>query len=334
MKKSFLFASLWISSVVLLSCSDDDNKQTVKELMLFTSSNTSGMVSVTDLLPSTPVVKQFMVNSTDADGIYYHPGSDQLIQASRSNNRLEVYGNFKQEYMNNASSLTLTGMSTADFTNAREIAASGNMIVVAQDQAASNSNMNKLFVYEKSASGLQLQKTFEVDFKLWGIQFDGTSLYAVVDLTSDLVVFNNFLSNNSGPITPTKNVTIEGLIRTHGIAYSFIEDVMVLSDVGAASSDVDGGLVVIKNFKSVFNATANNGTIMMDKQLRIYGPNSMLGNPVDVAYDNVIKMIYVAERANGGGRLLSYMVPTTSGDYSPMMNRLEPGCTAVFLYRK
>ena len=74
-----------------------------------------------------------MVNSTDADGIYYHPGSDQLIQASRSNNRLEVYGNFKQEYMNNAASLTLTGMSTADFTNARKIAVSGNRIEMKQD---------------------------------------------------------------------------------------------------------------------------------------------------------------------------------------------------------
>ena len=46
------------------------------------------------------------------------------------------------------------------------------------------------------------------------------------------------------------------------------------------------------------------------------------------------KMIYVAERANGGGRVLTFSVPTTSGDYAPVMNRLEPGCAAVFLQRR
>jgi len=57
MKKSFLFASLWVSSAVFFSCIDDDNKQTVKQLMLFTSSNTSEIVFVTDLLPATLVVR-------------------------------------------------------------------------------------------------------------------------------------------------------------------------------------------------------------------------------------------------------------------------------------
>jgi hypothetical protein len=109
---------------------------------------------------------------------------------------------------------------------------------------------------------------------------------------------------------------------------------MVLTDVGAAASDSDGGVIVINNFSSVFSSTANNGTISTANQIRIYGPNSMLGNPVDVAYDNVTKMIYVAERANGGGRVLTFSVPSTSGDYAPVMNRLEPGCAAVFLLRR
>jgi hypothetical protein len=133
---------------------------------------------------------------------------------------------------------------------------------------------------------------------------------------------------------PSKRVTIEGLVRTHGITYSSVENTMVLTDVAAATSDSDGGIIIINNFSSVFSSTANNGTIAMSSQLRIYGPNSMLGNPVDVAYDNVTKMIYVAERVNGGGRVLTFSVPTTSGDFTPVMNRLEPGCAAVFLLRR
>lgn len=334
MKNKNLFSAVILSSILFMSCSDDDNMQTVSEVKLFTSSNTSGMVSITDLLPSTPTVQGFSVNSTDADGIHYYSSSDEIILASRSNNRLEAYGNVKEAMMNNSSSLTLSYSSTSDFNNAREIAVSGNTIIVTQDQAESNGNQNKLFVYEKTASGFTLQRTFDVNIKLWGIHFDGSTLYAIVDLTSDLVAYDNFLTNSSGPLMPSKRVTIEGLVRTHGITYSSVENTMVLTDVAAAASDSDGGVIVIKNFSSVFSSTANNGTISTANQIRIYGPNSMLGNPVDVAYDNVTKMIYVAERANGGGRVLTFSVPTTSGDYAPVMNRLEPGCAAVFLQRR
>lgn len=334
MKKSNLIVAIAISSMTLMSCSDDDNNQTVSEVKLFTSSNTSGMISVTDLIPTTPTVQNFMINSTDSDGIYYQSSSDQIIQASRTNNRLEAYGNVKNALENNSSSLTLSFSSTADFNNAREIAFAGNTVIVAQDQAPSNGDQNKLFVYEKSSGAFTLQKTFDVDFKLWGIHFDGSTLYAIADLTGDLIVFNNFLANNSGAITPSKRVTIEGLIRTHGITYSSIENVMVLTDVGLAASDSDGGVIVIKNFSSVLSSVANNGTISTANQIRIYGPNSLLGNPVDVAYDNVTKMICVAERANGGGRVLTYPVPAASGDFAPTMNRLEPGCSAVFLLRR
>jgi hypothetical protein len=335
MKNKSLFTAVILSSVLFMSCSDEDNnQQMVSEVKLFTSSNTSGMVSISDLVSSSPFTQSFSVNSADADGIHYYPSSDEIVLASRSNNRLEAYGNVKEAMMNNSSSLTLSYSSTSDFTNAREIAVSGNTVIVAQDQAESNGNQNKLFVYEKLASGFTLQRTFNVDIKLWGIHFDGSTLYAVVDLTSDLVAYNDFLTNASGPLMPSKRVTIEGLVRTHGITYSSIENTMVLTDVAAATSDSDGGIIIIANFSSVFSSTANNGTIAMANQIRIYGANAKLGNPVDVAYDNVTKMIYVAERANGGGRVLTFSVPMASGDFAPVMNRLEPGCAAVFLVRR
>ncbi|MCR5862724.1 hypothetical protein LRS05_11485 [Flavobacterium sp. J372] len=61
----------------------------------------------------------------------------------------------------------------------------------------------------------------------------------------------------------------------------------------------------------------------------------MLGNPVDVAYDNVAKRIYVAERLNGGGRVLTFASPSTGTfDTAPLQNRAEPGVSAVYLSRR
>lgn len=344
--KKLLFP-LAIIAISFASCSDDDSMATpvdpmpvdptptpAVELKLFTSSNTSGSVSFTDLLATTPTPKSFTVSSTDADGIFYDPFTDQVIQASRTNNRLDVYSGFRNSVIASSASLTLGFSSPSDFTNAREITVSGDKVVVAQDQIAANGNISKFYVYQRNTSGFTLLNTYTVDIKLWGIQLEGNTMYAIADNTSDLVVYDNFLSNASGTIAASKRVTIQGLVRTHGIAYSSQDNVMVLSDVGLASSATDGGLIVINNFSSVLTATANMGTIAMSNQVRIYGANSLLGNPVDVAYDYVTNNIYVAERLNGGGQVLKFAFPTTSGDFAPQTARTEAGVTAVYLLRR
>ncbi|CAD0009938.1 hypothetical protein [Flavobacterium chungangense] len=334
--------NLFITSVFLVllftSCDNNDsndNNSVKAESTLVTSSNTSGKITYMDLLSTTSTVKSFTIASLDAEGISYNSESDAVIVASRSNNKLETYSGIKSAIKAGTDNLTLSLSSlTGEFTNARETAVSGDIVVVAQDQLASNGMVNKLFVYKKSPTGFALQKTFTTDFKLWGIHINGNDLYAVVDLTGDIVLFKNFMSNVSGTIAATKRVTIAGLVRTHGITYSASDDVMILTDVASASSGTDGGLVVIKNFSSVFNSTAAAGTIALTNQIRVYGSNSLLGNPVDVAYDNVTKKIYVAERLNAGGEVLTYSFPTTSGDFAPVNVRAEAGVTSVFVLRK
>lgn len=37
-----------------------------------------------------------------------------------------------------------------------------------------------------------LKNTFDIDFAVWGIEFIGDDLFAVVDKTADLAVFTNF----------------------------------------------------------------------------------------------------------------------------------------------
>lgn len=335
-----LFFTLFVFTLTLGSCSDDNdneqnNSQTINsELKLITGSNTSGKVSFTNLLDTSPMTKSLSIMGADSDGTYYDSSSDQLIVASRTNNRLELYTGLKNAVMNNTDNLSLQFFSTSDFNNAREIAVIGDKIIVTQDQNAANGNVNKLIVYQKNATGFQLLNSYTVDFKLWGIHVEGTTLYAVADLTSDIVIFNNFFANTNGSISASKRVTIQGLVRTHGITLSSIDNRLILTDVGSATSDTDGGLIVINNFSTVLGATPNMGTIAMSNQIRVYGSNSKLGNPVDVAYDNVTKNIYVAERLNAGGQVLVFSTPTSNGDATPINSRAELGVASVFLLRK
>lgn len=332
--------NLFITSAFLLliftSCDNNDSEKTNSaEATLVTSSNTSGKITFLDLLATSPMVKSFTIASLDAEGISYNSDNDAVIVASRTNNKLETYTGIKSAVKAGTDNLMLSfsGLST-EFTNARETAVSGDIVVVAQDQLASNGMINKLFVYKKTSTSFSLLKTFTTDFKLWGIHINGNDLYAVVDLTGDIALFKDYMNNASGAITATKRVTIAGLVRTHGITYSAADDIMILTDVGNATSGTDGGLVFIKNFMSVFNSTTAAGTIALTNQIRIYGPNSLLGNPVDVAFDSVTKKIYVAERLNAGGEVLTYSYPTASGDFAPTNVRLEAGVTSVFVLRK
>lgn len=323
-----------VSVLLLASCDNNDEPSTPEvkaEAKLVTSSNTTGKVSFIDLLSEGQTTSNLTISSLDAEGISYNSDTDEVMVASRTNNRLETYTGIQTGL--SPLNLSLSSV-TGDFTNARETAVSGDVVVVTQDEAAVNGLVNKLFVYQKTSSGFSLQKTFTPKFKLWGIHMEGNDLYAVVDLTGDIVMYKNFMSNASGDITPTKRVTIEGLIRTHGITYSVQDDIMVLTDVASATSSTDGGLILIKNFSTVFASTANAGTISMTNQLRIYGTLSLLGNPVDVAYDYVTNKIYVAERLNAGGQILVYNTPSASGDVAPVSVRAEAGVTSVFLLRK
>ncbi len=334
MKKVIL--SVVTLSFVLFSCDKDETAAPVapSQAKLFTSSNTTGKVSITDCSGASPIVKSFTVNSMDADGIYFDPETNVLVQASRTNNRLEAYNNVTTAFENNAAGLNLVCTSNMDFNSARELTVSGDKFVVAQDQSTANGNQSKLIVYQRVNGAFNLLKTFTVDFKLWGIKLQGSTLYAVADLTGDLCSFDNLCTNSSGPITPTKRVTIQGLTRTHGLAYCQTDNLMILSDVGSAASDNDGGIVLLKNFDSLYASTPNGGTISTASQIRISGVNSKLGNPVDVAYDPKNKCIFVAERLNGGGQVLRFSTPTTSGDFAPQAFRPEPGVTAVYFCRK
>lgn len=334
-----IILSISALAFLLTSCSNDEGTpmepMATSELKLVTTSNTTGKVSYSNLLESPTVAKSLTVNGLDADGAYFNSETDEFMLASRTNNTLQLYKGLNSSISNNTDALLLqTSTGNTDFNNPREIAVSGDKVIVTQDQNAANGNTNKLIVYQKTNAGFTLLNSYTVNFKTWGIHIEGTTLYAVADSSSDLVVFENFFSNANGNILPTKRVTIEGLVRTHGITFSAADNRMILTDVGSAASDSDGGIIVINDFSTRIAATANLGTIAISNQVRIYGTSSTLGNPVDVAYDSVTNYIYIAERLNAGGKVLTFNLPTNSGDATPLNSRTEAGVSSVYLIRK
>ncbi len=320
-----------VCTVCFTACDDDDNEPAGANLTeLYVSSNTASALAVVDFSDAAnPMTKTLSVAATDADGVAYDAGSNVLYQNNRTANRIDAYSMINN--VMDGAKLTPAFSSSSDFTNAREIFQSGNRIVVAQDADASNGQMNKFYVYQINGNALSLMNTYTVSINLWGIHIEGNTLYAIVDNSDKLAVFNNFFSNPDGMIMPNITVQVEGIVRTHGITYSASDDIMVLTDVGEASSADDGAVHVISSFMSKLSGAGNNGIISLGSQIRVAGSSTLLGNPVDVAYDSDTKMIYIAERAKDGGRILGFDYPTTNGNFAPVYNQLFSGASAVFL---
>lgn len=295
---------------------------------LFLSSNTTGNIGVLDLAAANLSIQNIVAGGLDADGIYYDQKTDVLYQLNRTNNVVNAYA----DVLTNLAlglPVAITATSTSDFSNGREIAVSGNKLVVTQDAAPGNGDLNKFIVYDISANSITLDKIYTLDINLWGILFAGSSLIAVEDNSNRVAIYENFFQQPAGTLMATTKVSVEALVRTHGIAYDAQSDLMILTDVGDAASATDGALM----FVSDWTQASADGTVSVSEQIILAGPNTLLGNPVDVAYSKTEAMVYVAERANLGGQLLAFAIPTSSGNPLPDAAILFPGASAIVYSR-
>ena len=299
----------------------------VVQAQLYVSSNTSGRVGVFNILQGNDDVQasSFGVAADDADGIYYDADSDRLYQLNRTDNRIDVYTNVANA-LAGGNTPTLAYSSTSDFSNGREIAVSGDRLVVAQDASSDNGMQNRLIVYTLGDDNITLANSFDVDFNLWGIDANGETLYAIEDNSSNLRIFNDFFDNSGSSVSSDATVAVAGIVRTHGLTYYGASDLMILTDVGDGGSPTDGAIVTVMNFSDAIS----DGTIAANEQLRIAGSNTFLGNPVDVAYDAANQTIYTTERANAGGRILGFNL-TDEGNVAPSYDQAFAGASGLFL---
>lgn len=329
------------AGLCLTSCSDDDDNggNIVDEsVSLYASNNLDGNISVYDFEAGENVSsKTLITTSTAADGIYFDDDTNSAFQASRSGNNLEGFANV--DVLQSGTDLLADFIGTSDMESPREVAVKGNTFVVADnaDVDGNDSTLDgRLFVYNLASGTFTLQNVITTDFKLWGITFKGNDLYAVVDTTNQLAVFTNFLSTSTdATLSASKTISIEGIERTHGITYDSDSDTMIMTDIGDADNGQDdGGFHIITNFTNKFNSVADGDMLAVaGNQVRVSGASTLLGNPVDVAYDSDNDVIYIAEAGNGGGRILAFsdFDFSTGGDITPTFNSALTSASAVYL---
>lgn len=341
--KSFLKITMMsvLAGGLSFSCSDDDNDNTTQNqrVTLFASNNSNGNITAYDLNTGSAITTSTLITtSTAADGVYFDDDTNTLVQASRSDNGLEGF-NVSTEFVN-GTLLNIDIDGSNDMTSPRELAVDGDLYVVADNADADGNDTTpdgRLFIYTKSGNAFTLRNIVTTDFKLWGITFNGNDLYAVVDATNELAVFTNFLATNTtnATVSATKRIAIEGIVRTHGLTYDTATDLMIMTDIGEASNGQDdGGFHVIPNFVSKLNSTPNGGTLAVSQQTRVAGAATLLGNPVDVAYDNVSQTVFIAEAGNGGGRILAFTNIGAGGNLTPAVNNSLASASSVFLSRE
>ena len=109
-----------------------------------------------------------------------------------------------------------------------------------------------------------------------------------------MLVYDDYLDEegDEGPdrvITPfAPDGSAQVSVNLHGIVHLADKNALILSDVGDPGDATDGQLFVITGVNN------KNGDVQVKSQFG--GPNSQLGNPVDIAFDG--QNLYVAEKSN------------------------------------
>ena len=331
MKKVFLFACS-VATLAFTSCEsesiDSDYKESAKMASqkqamdghsIYLSSNTSGVLGVYNM--SDGSWKSLNVPYADADGVVYDSNRDAVYQVNRTDSKLVALSDISMTMDGDA--ITPSAMGPSNFMNGREATFYNNKVVVADDVTP-----GKFYSYNVNEDNISDFRWHQTDIELWGIQVVGKDLWAIEDVTDNLVYYQDFFKAKSGDLPITSKVSIEGLVRTHGLNYDASSDTMVLTDIGDAGSATDGGLIVISNFSNVYMEAANgSGMISMDDQVRVYGDMTELGNPVDVSISSAKGKIFVAERAQG--KFLIFDIPTSDCNCAPSMSMEFAGASAV-----
>jgi hypothetical protein len=222
-----------------------------------------------------------------------------------------------QTYNTNQDSI-ITGLNTGLISpKGLDVASDSGMILVAENNADTPSISIFSTCTTGDASPL-MTLTFANDARPWDVDYDANTDRAFVALTNGTVaVFDEVKSKlmagstniavEDRLITPANSGTaVAGPTNIHGIDYDSLSGALILSDVGSAAVADDGKIYVLNN--------TENASGLVNISATISGPNTLLGNPVDIMYSGTD--LYVAEKSNNVVMRFNNILSTTGGDIS------------------
>jgi hypothetical protein len=222
-----------------------------------------------------------------------------------------------QTYNTNQDSI-ITGTNTGLISpKGLDVASDSGMILVAENNADTPSISIFSTCTTGDASPL-MTLTFANGARPWDVDYDANTDRAFVALTNGTVavfdeVKSKLMAGNANIavedrlITPANAGTaVEAPTNIHGIDYDSLSGSLILSDVGSAAVADDGKIYVLNNV-AMASGLVNISTT-------ISGPNTLLGNPVDIMYTGTD--LYVAEKSNNVVMRFNNILSIAGGDIS------------------
>jgi len=337
MKKFIVPSVLLLSAIALVSFSNEDENidATVdSSVALLKEDNTYGKMDRVHLTDKKNTTNTTLKSSkSNSVGLLYDPIKDSLTEVSRSKNNVLVFENIdpvKIDPVKHDFALASTLGTNIEVKNARDIAVSGNRIVVSSE-ASSPTDSNRFYVYESTGNSLSLTKVFETDSKHLGIFIDDHTLYAIIANSNSIAVYNNIFDKADGLLTADDVFVVEGANSLRGVTYDQLEDTLFLTDVGDPSNDRDDAVITINHFSVKYGIIGSYGVLAAADTKKITGSKSMMGIPVDVEYDNIGKVLYAAGRNTSGFMPSGFTTTPTLGDVAPKMKQSSSGTSGIYL---
>ena len=331
MNRQNLFIFLLISGALFSGCTKDKNEplpQSAISRLYVSNADTDASVMNTMIFDPADGAKLenpygFDSKLPDGNGILFDPFSGTVFQIGREAKNIKTFT------VNTDGSLTGKGSFVDDgLLSAREIAfdRTRKMLYV-------SSNIDSAIYVYAGIDTINGNAKANKKIKLkggqpWGIHLENDNLFVVLDQGKvEVQLFETASALAVGTLEPTKKITIAGARRLHGITYSAAQDVLILTDIGDASSGLDGSIYIIEGAAAKFTP----GGAQITPTRVISGQATQLGNPVDVAFDARTDkgLIYVAEKANK--KILVFKV-ADSGNVAPsVVGSLESSPEAIYL---
>lgn len=314
--KGFLWLSPLAMAVALAACGSDDNdrgritlpgEQPGNQLLVMhNGSSNAGQVDLLD--GRLNVIQTFNADANEGIALDLLGNLYAANDSGGAPSRLQALHKVV-ERSDNASAV-----STLD----RSLPAAGSMtlkgIAIAHEAGlvmAANLGGNSIEVFGTAAgeNAVPLAST-PLAGNAWDLVYDEPSDRLFLAMTNGTVVVvddyvaGGFMATPSRTLTPDTAGTVSNI---HGIAYQADTDTLVITDVGDAAVADDGRLYVIGN------ASTANGTVTPSRSL--FGPATMMGNPVDLVLDG--DKAYIAEKSNDAVLVYNNVVSGNSGDVAP-----------------